>query len=82
MSAGCNFDGAMSGCYANQTEAYNQHIGRQREIRDFRKQRALIIHVGFLYPGPQEWYLATPLVSYYPLVHNTADDTQHAGVEE
>src|ERR1035438_4826374 len=68
--------------YADQPKADDQHIERQKEIRGFSKQRALIVNVGFLVLRPPEWYITTPLVSYQPFAHCATDHTQHPRVEE
>jgi len=82
VSARRNLDWAMCGRYAHQAEADGEHVGRQREVRGFSKQGALKINVCFLILRFPHRYVTTPLVGHHPLVHDTADNAQHAGIEE
>jgi hypothetical protein len=82
MCAGGNLDGAFIECYANQSKAHNQHVGRQYEVWRFGKQRALIVNVGFLILGPSEGYVTAPLIGNHPGIHYAVDDTQHVRIEE
>src|SRR5262249_35715250 len=82
VSARCNLDRPMSACDTNQAEADNQHVRRQKEIRNLNKQRSLIVDMGFLILGTPERYVATPLVSYDPFIHRTANDIQDSVIEK
>ena len=64
-----NFQSAVLVGDRHQAKACNQHIRRQKEIRMFGKQRALVIDMKLLVFGAFQWYIAAPLIRDYSVVH-------------
>ena len=72
----------MIGRYTDQAEADEQYMGRKQKIWFFGKQWTPVINVRALILRSSEWYVTTPLVSYYPVAQEPMDGAQNLGVEK
>lgn len=82
MRAGRDFDGPIGERDCGKTEADDQHIGREQEIRKFLEQRTLVVDVKLLMNGTSQRCVAAPLISDDAVFHRLVEDFEDFGIEK
>src|SRR5581483_11321816 len=82
MGAWRNFDRAVLTRDPDQAKTDNNYIRGESQVRHFRKEWTLIVHVHRLIFRTEQRHITAPLISDDQVVHEATHDTQHVRIEE